>query len=168
MGTEVSVVLRNRGNADLVDTETGEVIVKGRPVAEIQKRADRVNAIWARRKASSALPAPNFENTSEAIVPLGGGLITCPECSFECDPREWFCPKCGGEIATLGPPTAVFPATKNSGPATYEMFIDDNFHYYTDADYRWCAGRFNRYEEAVAAAKKIVEDSVRGRTFKPK
>jgi hypothetical protein len=75
MGTEVTVVLRNRGNADLVDAQTGEVIVKGRPVAETQKRADRVNAIWTRRNASGgALPGVNFEIASFEASPIAGKL----------------------------------------------------------------------------------------------
>ena len=37
--------------------------------------------------------------------------------------------------------------------------VDDNFHF-MDEDERYCAGEFATYEEALAAAKRIVEESV--------
>ncbi len=41
----------------------------------------------------------------------------------------------------------------------YKVFVDDNFHY-MDEEERYCAGEFDSYEEALAAAKSIVERSV--------
>jgi hypothetical protein len=41
--------------------------------------------------------------------------------------------------------------------ATFEVFVDDNFHY-MDKSMRYSAGTFETYEEAVALAKAIVDD----------
>ena len=38
----------------------------------------------------------------------------------------------------------------------YKVMVDDNF-FYMDEDERYCAGVFATHEEAVAAAKRIVE-----------
>ena len=37
------------------------------------------------------------------------------------------------------------------------MFVDDNYCY-MDEDRRWKLGEFETYQEAVAAAKKVVDD----------
>ena len=39
----------------------------------------------------------------------------------------------------------------------YKVEVDDNFHF-MDEDERWCLGEFATYEEAIAAAKKMVDD----------
>ena len=39
----------------------------------------------------------------------------------------------------------------------YEVYVDDNFHY-MDEDERYKLGEFDTAEEAIAAAKKIVDD----------
>jgi hypothetical protein len=39
----------------------------------------------------------------------------------------------------------------------YELYVDDNY-YYMDDDERYKAGEFDTIDEAVAAAKKIVDD----------
>ena len=41
----------------------------------------------------------------------------------------------------------------------YRVLVDDNFHF-MDEDERDCLGEFGTYEEALDAAKKIVEASV--------
>jgi len=38
----------------------------------------------------------------------------------------------------------------------YRVEVDDNFHY-MDEDERWCLGAFATYEEALVAAKQLVE-----------
>lgn len=42
-------------------------------------------------------------------------------------------------------------------PATYTVFVDDNFHY-MDEDERTRLGVFDTLEAAVAACRKIVDD----------
>jgi len=39
----------------------------------------------------------------------------------------------------------------------YRVYVDDNFHF-MDEDERWCLGEFSSYEDALVAARKIVED----------
>lgn len=39
----------------------------------------------------------------------------------------------------------------------YQVQVDDNFHD-MDKSERWCLGNFETYEEALAAAKGLVED----------
>lgn len=39
----------------------------------------------------------------------------------------------------------------------YAVDVDDNFHF-MDEDERWRLGRFATYEEAVAAAKRLIEE----------
>jgi len=39
----------------------------------------------------------------------------------------------------------------------YKVEVDDNFHF-MDEDERWCLGEFATYEEALAAAKRMVEE----------
>ena len=41
----------------------------------------------------------------------------------------------------------------------FTVFVDDNFNY-QDEDERWVAGEFSSYEEAVAACKNIVDQSL--------
>ncbi len=54
-------------------------------------------------------------------------------------------------------PSAI--ATRNGCPK-YRVMIDDNFHY-MDEDERCDSGTFKTYEEAVSAAKEIVDRSLR-------
>lgn len=104
MGTEVTVVLSNRGTADLVDAETGEVIVRDRPVAEVQERADRVNAIWARRKASGgALPELNFEIPSPEASQVAKLKVLDPPKDVEGLIVRVVCPRSGPDAGLAVP-----------------------------------------------------------------
>jgi len=44
-------------------------------------------------------------------------------------------------------------------PATYTVFVDDNYHY-MDKEARYTHGEFETLEVAVEAAKKIVDDDL--------
>jgi hypothetical protein len=44
-----------------------------------------------------------------------------------------------------------------SGPFTYTVFVDDNFHYMDESE-RYKLGEFPTYAEAVAACKRLVEE----------
>ena len=48
-----------------------------------------------------------------------------------------------------------------SADSTYEVLVDDNYHY-MDEDERYSAGVFPTYGEALVRAKQIVEDSLLG------
>lgn len=39
----------------------------------------------------------------------------------------------------------------------YRVLVDDNFHFMKEEE-RWCLGEFATYEEALIAARKLVED----------
>lgn len=41
----------------------------------------------------------------------------------------------------------------------FEVFVDDNFHY-TDENYRYKAGEFLSYDEALTEAKRIVDEEL--------
>ena len=41
----------------------------------------------------------------------------------------------------------------------FEVFVDDNFHY-MDEDYRYKAGEFLNYDEALTEAKRIVDEEL--------
>ena len=41
--------------------------------------------------------------------------------------------------------------------AKYKVFVDDNFHYH-DEDERYLAGEYETEEEALSAARRIVDD----------
>ena len=41
----------------------------------------------------------------------------------------------------------------------FEVFVDDNFHY-MDEDYRYKAGEFLNYDEALTGAKRIVDEEL--------
>lgn len=45
--------------------------------------------------------------------------------------------------------------------STYEVFVDDNFHY-MDEDERYVAGVFKTYDEALEKAKQLVDKSLLG------
>jgi len=49
---------------------------------------------------------------------------------------------------------------ERAGKTKYQIFIDDNFHY-MDEDERIAGDVFDTAEEAIAAAKKIVDKSLR-------
>lgn len=42
----------------------------------------------------------------------------------------------------------------------YRVLVDDNFHFMKE-DERWCLGEFSTYEEALKAARKLVEEFFR-------
>lgn len=42
----------------------------------------------------------------------------------------------------------------------YRVLVDDNFHL-MDEDEQWCLGEFPNYEEALSAARSLVEDFFR-------
>jgi hypothetical protein len=46
------------------------------------------------------------------------------------------------------------------GGSTYEVVVDDNFHYMDESE-RYVAGKFRTYAEALEHAKRIVDDSLR-------
>jgi hypothetical protein len=48
----------------------------------------------------------------------------------------------------------------SSSVDSYEVFVDDNFHY-MDEDERYSAGVFQTYSEALRHAKRIVDKSLR-------
>ena len=50
-------------------------------------------------------------------------------------------------------------SSSNSSNLTFTVFVDDNFHY-QDIDERWIFGKFDNYADALAACKKIVDDSL--------
>lgn len=48
-------------------------------------------------------------------------------------------------------------ASRSKTDRAWTVYVDDNFHY-MDEDERYIHGRFSRYEDAVAACKKIVDE----------
>lgn len=54
--------------------------------------------------------------------------------------------------------TAV-PTTTPPTARTYEVLVDDNYHY-MDEDERYSAGVFPTYDEALARARRIVDESL--------
>ncbi len=67
-----------------------------------------------------------------------------------------------GNSSTLNPaplssPERVEELEENQSPFT--VMVDDNYHY-MDGDSRYTAGIFVTWEEAVALAKKIVDETI--------
>jgi hypothetical protein len=51
------------------------------------------------------------------------------------------------------------PAEPRKPSRPFTVCVDDNFHY-MDKDHRYTAGEFDTYDEALALAKKIVDESI--------
>jgi hypothetical protein len=51
------------------------------------------------------------------------------------------------------------PVPWNPDPNAYAVLVDDNFHYMDESE-RYCLGRFPDRDSAVAACKKLVDESL--------